>query len=169
MSLTSYNFNDILSDFASLDRFFDEAFNSRQIRRNQPVDTFRPRMDVHYKKDTNDVVASFELPGLQKEDVSIDLHNDVLTVSGQSNTATERNEEGYLIRERRYGKFTRALSLPQGVKVSFSDALLDYQDRGTDDHLLQNEDIKASMVNGVLTISFPKSTPEAEPKKIAID
>ncbi|KAH8998158.1 HSP20-like chaperone [Lactarius akahatsu] len=148
MSLTSYNFNDILSDFASLDRFFDEAFNSRQIRRNQAVDTFRPRMDVHYKKDTNDVVASFELPGLQKEDVSIDLHNDVLTVSGQSNTATERNEDGYLIRERRYGKFTRALSLPQGVK---------------------NEDIKASMANGVLTISFPKSTRETEPKKIAID
>ena len=35
--------------------------------------------------------------------------------------------------------------------------------------LLQNEDIKASMVNGVLTVSFPKSTPETEPRKIAID
>ncbi|KAH9039532.1 HSP20-like chaperone [Lactarius pseudohatsudake] len=124
MSLTSYNFNDVLSDFASLDRFFDEAFNSRQIRRNQAVDTFRPRMDVHYKKDTNDVVASFDLPGLQKEDVSIDLHDNVLTVSGQN---------GYLIRERRHGKFTRALSLPQGVKRPW--------------------------LNGVLTISFPKSTP----------
>ncbi|KAI9458918.1 HSP20-like chaperone [Lactarius psammicola] len=148
MSLTSFYANDILSDFASLDRFFDEAFNSRQLRRNQAVDTFRPRMDVHYKKDTNDVVASFELPGLQKEDVSIDVHNNVLTVSGQSNTSSERNEDGYVVRERRHGKFTRALSLPQGVK---------------------NDDIKASMVNGVLTITFPKSRPETEPKKITID
>jgi HSP20 family protein len=78
-------------------------------------------MDVHYKKDTNDVVASFELPGLQKEDVSIDVHNNVLTVSGQSNTSSEHNEDGYVVRERRHGKFTRALSLPQGLKVSFSD------------------------------------------------
>ena len=78
-------------------------------------------MDVHYKKDTNDIVASLELPGLQKEDVSIDVHNNVLTVSGQSNTSSERNEDGYVVRERRHGKFTRALSLPQGLKASFSD------------------------------------------------
>lgn len=148
MSLTGYYFNDIPSDLASLNRFFDEAFNSRQLRRDQSVDTFRPRMDVHYKKDTNDIIASFELPGLQKEDVSIDVHDNVLTILGQRNTSSERNEDGYVIRERRHGKFTRALSLPQGVK---------------------SENIKASMVNGVLTISFPKSTPESEPKKIAID
>jgi hypothetical protein len=42
MSLTSYYFNDILSDFAS-HHFFDEAFNSRQFRRNEAVDTFKPR------------------------------------------------------------------------------------------------------------------------------
>jgi HSP20 family protein len=78
-------------------------------------------MDVHCKKDTNDVVASFELPGLQKEDVSIDVHNNVLTVSGESNTSSEHNEDSYVVRERRHGKFTRALSLPQGLKVNFSD------------------------------------------------
>jgi HSP20 family protein len=81
-------------------------------------------MDVHYKKDTNDIVASFELPGLQKEDVSIDVHNNVLTVSGQNNTSSERNEDGYVVRERRLGKFARALSLPQGLKVSFSEGCL---------------------------------------------
>jgi HSP20 family molecular chaperone IbpA len=75
-------------------------------------------MDVQCK-DTNEIVASFELPGLQKEDVSIDVHNNILTVSGQNNTSSERNEDGYVVRERRHGKFTRALSLPQGLKVSF--------------------------------------------------
>ncbi|KAI0263408.1 HSP20-like chaperone [Gloeopeniophorella convolvens] len=120
MSLTNYFFN----DFAAFDRFFDEAFNSyarRQIQNpNQSVDAFRPRMDVHHDKNTNTVTASFELPGLQKENVSIDVHNNVLTVSGETNTSSERNEDGYAIRERRSGKFTRSLSLPEGIKVSIS-------------------------------------------------
>jgi HSP20 family protein len=75
-------------------------------------------MDVHYDKDTNNVNVAFELPGLQKDDVSIDVHNNVLTVSGENNTSSERSEGGYLVRECRRGKFTRSLSLPHGLKVS---------------------------------------------------
>lgn len=55
---------------------------------------------------------------MQKEDVSIDINNNILTVSGQTKQSTERKEEGYTLRERRYGKFSRSLSLPQGLKVS---------------------------------------------------
>ncbi|KAI9450941.1 HSP20-like chaperone, partial [Lactarius psammicola] len=72
-------------------------------------------MDIHHDDKSNTVCATFELPGLQKEDVSIDTKQ-----------STERNEEGYTLRERRYGKFSRSLSLPQGLK---------------------NEDIKATMNN----------------------
>jgi hypothetical protein len=43
MSLTNCYFNDAFSDFAAIDRFFDEAFNSRAPRRGQGVDSFRPR------------------------------------------------------------------------------------------------------------------------------
>ena len=75
------------------------------------------RIDVHEGPD-NTVVASFELPGLKKEDVNIDLHNDRLTVSGESKHVEERTEGGYAVRERRFGKFTRSLPLPQGTKVS---------------------------------------------------
>lgn len=75
-------------------------------------------MDVHYDKDTNTFSVTFELAGLKKEDVSIDVHNNVLTVSGEDNASSERSEGGYVIRERRYGKFSRSLSLPQGLKVS---------------------------------------------------
>jgi HSP20 family protein len=75
-------------------------------------------MDVHYDKDTNNVNVAFELPGLQKDDVSIDVHNNVLTVSGENNALSERAEGGYLVRECRRGKFTRSLSLPHGLKVS---------------------------------------------------
>ena len=75
-------------------------------------------MDIHHDDKANTVTATFDLPGIQKEDVNIDVHNNVLTVSGETKTTTERDEEGYTLRERRYGKFSRALSLPQGAKVS---------------------------------------------------
>ena len=75
-------------------------------------------MDVHEDDKTNTVLTTFELPGLKKEDVNIDVHNDVLTISGESKVSSERDENGYAVRERRYGKFSRALSLPQGIKVS---------------------------------------------------
>jgi HSP20 family protein len=66
------------------------------------------RMDVHHDKDTSIVTASFELPGLWKEGVTIDVHNDILTVSGagESESASERSQDGHAIREpeRQYGK-----------------------------------------------------------------
>lgn len=74
-------------------------------------------MDIHHDDKSNTVRATFELPGLQKEDVSIDVNNNILTVSGETKQSTERTEEGYTLRERRHGKFSRSLSLPQGLKV----------------------------------------------------
>jgi HSP20 family protein len=76
------------------------------------------RMDVHYDKDTDNVNVTFELPGAQKEDVSIDVCNNVLTVSEEDKTSSERGEGGYVNRERRYGKFARSLSLARGLEVS---------------------------------------------------
>jgi HSP20 family protein len=81
-------------------------------------------MDLHHDKDTNNINVTFELPGLQKEDVSIDVHDNVLTVSGEHKASSERNEGGYVIRERRHGKFTRSLTLPQGVKASTSETTI---------------------------------------------
>lgn len=75
------------------------------------------RMDVHEDAQTNTVTATFELPGLKKEDVNIDVHNNILTVSGESKVDTNRDENGWAVRERRYGKFSRSIPLPQGIKV----------------------------------------------------
>jgi HSP20 family protein len=74
-------------------------------------------MDMHYDKDTN---VTFGLPGLQKEDGFIDVHNNVFTVSGKDKTSSDRREVGYVIRGRSYGKLARSLSLPRGLKVSIS-------------------------------------------------
>ncbi|PPQ79757.1 hypothetical protein CVT26_012310, partial [Gymnopilus dilepis] len=145
--------------FYDIDRFFEEAFSpSRQVatrnggnngQRNADgaVRSFKPRMDLHEDNEKNLVTASFEFPGVPKESISIDVHNGRLTVSAETKQSSEHDENGYAVRERRFGKFSRTLQLPQGVK---------------------DEEIKASMENGVLTVTFPKTAPEAAPKKITI-
>ena len=106
------------------------------------------RLDLFESKDSNQVTATFELPGLKKEDVSIDLQNNHLVVAGETKWSQEnKDENGWVVKERRRGKFSRTIPLPQGTKA---------------------EDIKASMENGVLTVTFPKVTPEEAAKKITI-
>jgi len=147
----------IYEPFSDFDRLFEEAFNARTssnaagsqlTERNQSSRALRPRMDVHEDTAKNIVSATFELPGLKKEDVNIDVHNNLLTISGESKISSERDEHGYAVRERRYGKFSRSINLPQGMKP---------------------EDIKANLDNGVLTVEFPKTTPEQAAKKITVN
>ncbi|KAG6893219.1 hypothetical protein C0992_010843, partial [Termitomyces sp. T32_za158] len=146
--------------FYHFERLLDDAFSSRltdndkqlQRRGQTGQDTsvagfLRPRMDLHENTENNTVTASFELPGLKKEDVSIDVHNGRLTISGESKMSTEHDEGGYAIRGRRFGRFSRTLQLPRGVK---------------------EDDIKAKLDNGVLSIAFPKISAEEAPKKITI-
>ena len=57
-------------------------------------------MDLHEDKEKNLVTATFELPGLSKENVSIDVRDNVLTVSGESTISSEHDEKGYAVRER---------------------------------------------------------------------
>ncbi|KAI9454654.1 HSP20-like chaperone [Lactarius psammicola] len=144
MSLTHYLFNDHSTPF---DRFFDDVFSPRTYRQVHQSDVFRPRMDIHHDDKSNTCLCDFRTSWPEKEDVSIDVNNNILTVSGETKQSTERNEEGYTLLERRYGKFSRSLSLPQGLK---------------------NEDIKAAMNNGCLNVTFPRSVPEMSPAKITI-
>ncbi|RPD58578.1 HSP20-like chaperone [Lentinus tigrinus ALCF2SS1-7] len=153
MSLISTFFNDPL--YTEFDRLFDDAFSRRtqggngtQVARQDAVPRLlRPAIDLHEDAEKNVVTATFELPGLKKEDVSIDVHNNILTVSGETKKSEERTEEGYVVKERRYGKFSRTIPVAQGIKP---------------------EEIKASLENGVLTVKFPRTTPEQAPKKITV-
>ncbi|PPQ80152.1 hypothetical protein CVT26_011786 [Gymnopilus dilepis] len=152
--------------FYDFDRFFEQAFspvqggqNNQQLQRqggDGAVRSFKPRtraltlqfrMDLHEDKEKNIVTASFEFPGVNKDDIQINVQNGRLTVSAETKQSSDRDENGYAVRERRFGKFSRTLQLPQGIK---------------------DEEIQASMENGVLTVTFPKSAPEQAPKKIAI-
>ncbi|EKM81793.1 hypothetical protein AGABI1DRAFT_112039 [Agaricus bisporus var. burnettii JB137-S8] len=108
---------------------------------------FKPRMDLHEDAEKNIVTAFFELPGVKKDDVTLDAHNGRLTVTAETKSSEEHEEHGYAIRERRSGKYSRTLQLPQGIK---------------------DDDIKAHMENGVLTVTFPKSTPDQAPRRITV-
>lgn len=75
-------------------------------------------MDLQENRQTNTVTATFELPGLKKEDINIDIHNNRLTISGESKVSSEHDEAGYAVPERSYGSFSRTLQLPAATKVS---------------------------------------------------
>jgi HSP20 family protein len=123
-------------------------------------------MDLRENADGNTVTATFDLPGLKKEDVQIEIHNGLLTVSGECDSTSEKDEGGYAVRERRYGKFSRSIRLPQGIKVSATRRVNVRADQIFDSN--QEDKIKASMEHGVLNVTFPKSAPELAPKMITI-
>lgn len=126
------------------------------------------RMDLHEDAEKNLVTATFELPGLAKDKVNIDVHNGNLTVSGEVCESTEKQEHGYAIRERRTGRFSRSVRLPEGTKVGIVAQFI----RGSKTHglsFLQPQDVKASMDNGVLTVTYPKTSAGQEPHRIAVN
>lgn len=74
-------------------------------------------MDLHESKASDEVTATFELPGMKKEDISIDVHQNRLIVSGKSTTSESLDKDGYTVRERRFGRFSRTIPLPSGITV----------------------------------------------------
>ena len=76
----------------------------------------RPCREANTEK--NLVTASFEFPGVSKEDIQLDVTNGKLTVSAETKPSTEHSQGWYAVRELRFGKFSRTLQLPQGIKVS---------------------------------------------------
>ena len=76
-------------------------------------------MDLYGSKDSNQMTATFEVPGLTKSDIDIDIQNNRLIVSGQHTTEESRDDNEFAIRERRTGRFSRTLPLPGGTKVCY--------------------------------------------------
>jgi len=103
-----------------------------------------PAMDLTEEGDQ--FVLRADLPGLQDEDVNIEVEDNVLTISGERKAENEDRKEGYYRVERAVGRFSRSLTLPEGVDP----------DR-----------IEAQFENGVLTVRIPKPA-ETKPRRVAI-
>ncbi|MGB3907626.1 MAG: Hsp20/alpha crystallin family protein [Methanomethylovorans sp.] len=109
------------------------------------ADTLAPLVDIQDKGDK--LIVTADLPGVDKQDVNIDIQDNLISISAKSGTETESEEEGYTRRERTYKMFSRALTLPEAVT---------------------SEGAKAKLENGVLTVELPKLQIE-ERKKILIE
>lgn len=107
--------------------------------------TWVPAVDIFEQGD--DLVIRAEIPGVNKDDIDINVENGSLTIRGERKRADELDQEHAFRVERAYGSFLRTFSLPRTVDSSR---------------------IAASYRDGVLELRLPKSE-EAKPKKITIE
>jgi HSP20 family protein len=86
-----------------------------------------PTMDVWETE--SEIVYEFDLPGVPENKISVELHDDTLTVSAERERADEHSDGGYVRYERRFGSLSRTVGVPQGViedsiKASYNDGVL---------------------------------------------
>jgi HSP20 family protein len=100
---------------------------------------FRPQVEV-FERD-NKLIVRADLPGLQEQDVKVEVDEGVLTISGERKNDFEEKREGYFHSERSYGYFQRSVRLPEGIDLN---------------------QIQARFDSGVLEVEAP--IPEQKPK-----
>lgn len=137
-------FRDLVSIQDELNRLFGRTYAGIEPTRSTAAGSWMPSMDVYETE--NQIVATVELPGIDPEDVEVAVEDSTLTISGAREFSSEVKEENFHRVERRYGSFSRAISLPQTVDT----------DR-----------VEAAFDKGVLTVRVPKIE-KAKPKKIEI-
>ena len=97
-----------------MNRMFNRLFPGRQRRRGRhKVSSWTPSVDIYETDDA--LVIKAELPGVSKDDVSIDVHQNTLTLRGQRKHEAEVKDEHYHRVERSYGSFQRSFTLPATV------------------------------------------------------
>jgi HSP20 family protein len=110
----------------------------------RPATAFSPAFEV--KETTEAFILKGDLPGVAEADLDINVHNNVLTVSG-SRAAEDRIEgESYALYERQFGSFSRSFSLPD---------------------MADGDRVEAKLEAGVLTLTVAKKA-AAKPRKIAL-
>ena len=130
-NMMSKRFSDIM------DEFFNDAVSTRR-------DSFVPSIDVSETEDKFLITA--ELPGMNKEDININLENNRLSISGERTFKHQEEGKTFHRVETKYGSFERSFQLPDNV---------------------DQESISASYDNGLLEISIQKSEEEVK-KQIEI-
>ena len=126
--------NMLLGDFFSSDGRGDETTFVR----------WAPRVDIAEENGNYELVA--DLPGLKKDDIKVEIHDNILTLRGEKKLDEEKKEKNYRLAERFYGEFVRAFTLPENVN---------------------RDQIEAEFKDGVLKLTIPK-TEQPKPKQIEV-
>jgi HSP20 family protein len=144
MTLVKWNpTRSLMTDF---DRIFDSMF-THDLPQLPSVKSWIPAVDVNETE--TEFLLSADMPGLDKKDVSIDIHDGVITIKGERAIDNEKSTDDYRIRERQLGSFNRSFRLPDNVK---------------------EDKVAAKFKNGVLTVTLPKTKevlPEGRQIKIS--
>ncbi len=121
--------------------FFRDAF--RRFEGEEPLE---PSLDLSETEE--DVTLKLEVPGVDKENLHVEIVEDEVRVRGETRRETEERKKHYYRQEIRYGAFERDVRLPSEVDASRA---------------------RADLKNGVLTIVAPKaSTPKAKKVEVAV-
>ncbi len=138
-----------VSMLSDMDRLFDDFRsdweNTFMVPRSFATDFVRqPLIDL--ADNGKEYVVKAELPGIDKKDLSIEITEYGIEISGKAaiETNEENKEQGYLKRERRYTSFYRSLPLPDAVLT---------------------EKAEAELKEGILTVTLPKASPPAKKTK----
>jgi HSP20 family protein len=126
-----------------VNRMFDDNLRG-WFGGREALTRWAPPVDVYEKED--EIVITAELPGMQQEDIEVEVHDGILSIRGEKKVSTEVNEDHYHFVERSYGSFERSFTLPAKV---------------------QGDNVKATYKDGVLKVHLPKAE-EAKPKKISV-
>ena len=105
---------------------------------------FAGKPAVNIRETDKSFVLEVAVPGYKKDDFSVNVENDLLTISANKETKKEQDEKGYTRREFSYNSFSRSFTLPESVNA---------------------DNIKGSYNNGILTVELPKKTEAAKVKK----
>jgi HSP20 family protein len=136
---------DLLSVGDSLDRFFDDWFYRPSRLWLVPSWTEAAPLDLY--RENGNLVIKAEVPGVPLEDIEITIKDQVLTISGETRSEDQVEEEKYIRRERRYGSFSRSVALP-------ADA--------------EGDKAEAAFEDGVLTVTIPVAE-EPQPEVVKVE
>ncbi|MCA9864960.1 MAG: Hsp20/alpha crystallin family protein [Anaerolineae bacterium] len=129
--------------FEALNRFFDDSYD-RPMSEWDSTRSWNLPLDVIEKEDAYVVRAS--IPGLDPDDLDITFTDNVLTIQAQTKLDNEDESERYMVRERRFGSFTRSIRFPMPV---------------------DGDEVEATCKNGELMLRLPKAE-NARPRRISI-
>jgi HSP20 family protein len=129
-----------------INRIFDESFSrTSDVDDDISMSAWKPSVDIYETDEA--IILKAELPGIKKEDVSVEIKDNVLTLRGERVEDKEIKEGSYFRKERCFGTFSRAFNLQ---------------------HRVQPDKIKAKFKDGILEIEIPKPE-EEKPKQITVN
>lgn len=131
-------------DVFGLDRFFDEFLRDPFFAK---VSSMTTPIKADIRETEKEYVVEAEIPGAKKEDIIIDIHDDVLTLGVDVKQEKNEEKDGYIYRERSAGSYKRSFHINN----------------------IKNDDVKANYKDGILTITLPKSEEVNKNRKIEIE